>query len=221
MNTRPQKTRLASGPAPISHGSRSGLARLIGLIAHAVVTSVLLLYAAGCGRPEHVPVYHEIDSSDTRTRDLVMLSHQIDSLTRFADAIERVGVAQDLSGYGPWTVFAPVDRAFSRAAARLDTIRRAGLTDSLQKIVRYHVVRGRVDTSIVSNSRGDSLVMATVFEEPVTMHIRDGGVTVGNDRIRARVLEILEAENGILYIVNEVLVLPPPDTTAPTEILFF
>jgi uncharacterized surface protein with fasciclin (FAS1) repeats len=217
MSNRPNPARTISG---ISCGPRS-FTHLAGLLIHAVLLSVLLLHAAACDGPEKVHIVDVVDSSDTRTKDLVALSGQIDSLNRFVGALEQAGLVRELESYGPWTVFAPVDRAFGRASARLDTIRRGGLSDSLQKIMHYHIVRGRIDTSDVSNARGDSLRVATVFEKPVTMHLRNGVLTAGNDQIEARVLRILEAQNGILFIINEVLSLPPPDTTAQSEILFF
>jgi len=222
MNTRPFPARAGSSRPSIRYDGRKGLARLAGLFVQATVLSLLLLYAAACNEPVRIPKAHAIDSSDTRTRNVIELAHQIDSLSRFVAIMEQVGIAEDLKGYGPWTVFAPVDRAFGRAVARLDTIRRGGLTDSLRMILQYHVVRGRVDTSEVSRSFGDSLSMATVADKPVTMYLREGGIlTIGNDQLRGRLLGMVEAQNGILYILNEVLMLPKPDTTLQTELLFF
>ena len=66
-------------------------------------------------------------------------------LGRFADALERTGLAPLLGCTGPFTVFAPSDAGLDRAAARLGLSRRALWTDTalLGRLLRQHIVPGR------------------------------------------------------------------------------
>jgi len=66
-------------------------------------------------------------------------------LARFADALERTGLAPLLGCAGPFTVFAPSDAGLDRAAARLGLSRRALWSDPAQlgSLLRQHVVPGR------------------------------------------------------------------------------
>jgi uncharacterized surface protein with fasciclin (FAS1) repeats len=178
--------------------------------------SVLLLIA-GCGISSNEGVRPQVDSSDTRSKDLVRLITERDSLSRFFALLERSGLREQMESYGPWTIFVPEDRAFQRAAYRLDTLMRQSLTDSLSKILSYHMVRGRIDTSHIRGF-GDSLQVSTLYEEPLTLYRRGGGRFGVN---RGTILAWIPARNGVLYIIDTVLELPPPDTTAQTDILFF
>ncbi|HET6569839.1 MAG TPA: fasciclin domain-containing protein [Rhodothermales bacterium] len=198
------------------------LLHLAALLGQAVIAAFLLLHVAACGRPEAAPVADAVDSSDTRTRDIYQLTSGTDSLDRFAAALKATGLDEKLSGYGPWTAFVPSDRAFAENADLVDTMFRASLVDSLRKLLKYHIVRGRIDTSDVRQSRGDSLRLSTMVDRPLTMRFwKDNVLTVAGKRSRAHVLKEIETQNGIIYVISNVLMLPPPDTSASRGLVFF
>jgi uncharacterized surface protein with fasciclin (FAS1) repeats len=66
-------------------------------------------------------------------------------LGRFAEALQRTGLAPLLGCSGPFTVFAPSDAGLDRAAARLGLRQRALWADParLGRVLRQHVVPGR------------------------------------------------------------------------------
>ena len=76
------------------------------------------------------------------------LSEQIavePGLARFAEALDRTGLAPLLGCSGPFTVFAPSNAGLDRAAARLGLRRQALWADPAQlgELVRQHIVPGR------------------------------------------------------------------------------
>ena len=70
-------------------------------------------------------------------------------------AVEAAGLAETLSGDGPFTVFAPTDAAFAELpAGTLDTLLQPANKDQLAAILTYHVVPAEVMAADVRGGRG-------------------------------------------------------------------
>ena len=120
--------------------------------------------------------------------------------TTLVEAVILAGLAPPLQGEGPLTVFAPTNDAF----AAIDT---SGLTiEQLNSVLLYHVVGGEVlleDGLSVTTLNGAEVVLTVAFDE-----------TQVNE---ANIEETILASNGIIYVIDAVLIPPPSlDTTAPT-----
>ncbi|MDQ3031203.1 MAG: fasciclin domain-containing protein [Myxococcota bacterium] len=133
--------------------------------------------------------------------DRVLLPPTVADLTRYAGlttlagAVTTAGLADDLSGAGPFTVFAPTDAAFAALPA-------VPTGDALTSVLLYHVVGARVPAAAVpataaslsENEYGDMLTL--LFDT-------EGGVTI-NDGVMVVVADVF-ATNGIVHVVDEVL----------------
>lgn len=113
-------------------------------------------------------------------------------LSRFVHAVEAAGLAETLSGPGPFTVFAPNNRGF--AAADLPSG-----PEALGRVLRYHVVPGMFTSAFLegvdvnyANLAGSSLEVDGT--EPV---LRVNGVPV--------LTPDLVAENGVVHVIGAVL----------------
>jgi uncharacterized surface protein with fasciclin (FAS1) repeats len=131
----------------------------------------------------------------------------LNSLLRVAD---RNGeLSRQLAGGGTYTVFAPTDRAF--AALPEGTIKRLVQPENratLIKILSYHVVRGKVDSSKIQSGETRS-----VQGSQLNIQANAGSVTV-ND---AQVIQAdIEARNGVIHAVNKVIL--PPDVQSSIEV---
>lgn len=120
-------------------------------------------------------------------------------LQQFSSALEAAELTTTLEGPGPFTVFAPNDVAFtylgaSTLAAYFDPANRA----LLQRILRYHVVPGRVTAA----SLADGAELETL--DGTTLTVRREGATI---RIgEATLVEAdLEAGNGLVHQISDVL----------------
>jgi uncharacterized surface protein with fasciclin (FAS1) repeats len=113
-------------------------------------------------------------------------------LTRFLRAIEQAGLAETLAGGGPYTVFAPTNRAVAAAALPEDT-------EALRRIVAFHIVPGMFTTDFLA---GVDVNYTTL--EGSSLNI-DGtaGLTVGGASI---LTPDLGADNGVVNIIDRVLV---------------
>ncbi|MBK7428056.1 MAG: fasciclin domain-containing protein [Saprospiraceae bacterium] len=117
-------------------------------------------------------------------------------------AVIAAELADDLSGDGPFTVFAPTDAAF---AALPDGTVEALLQDptgALAQILLYHVVAG----TALSTDLSDGQNIVTLNGASVTVTIEGGNVFINDAQVT--VADIL-ADNGVVHVIDAVL-LPPP-----------
>ncbi|RIH90925.1 Immunogenic protein MPB70 [Calidithermus terrae] len=113
-------------------------------------------------------------------------------------AVQAAGLAQTLSGPGPFTVFAPTNEAFAKIPkADLDAL----LKDkaALTKVLTYHVVAGRVTSAEVVKLKEAK----TVQGQNVTIAVSGGAVTLnGNSKVTA---VDIKASNGVIHVIDTVL----------------
>ncbi len=129
---------------------------------------------------------------------IVEIAQQSGRTNTLVEAIKAAGLEETLSGEGPFTVFAPVDKAFSAIPKdELDKI----LADPelLKRVLLYHVVNGRLSAAdVVRDERLDSLEGAELVVTP-----RDGAVMIN----AAKVVEPdIAADNGVVHLIDLVIV---------------
>jgi uncharacterized surface protein with fasciclin (FAS1) repeats len=122
---------------------------------------------------------------------------------KFATAIKASGLEETLNGHGlmgietlaggPFTVFAPSDAAFDTAKSAIDSINKKDR--GMIGLLGYHMVDAKdlinmTDSNSVKTLQGDSLAVDV------------GAGQVGG----ARVLKSERYDNGIVYVIDKVLV---------------
>ena len=73
----------------------------------------------------------------------------------------KAGLAETLSGVGPFTVFAPDNYAFARLPADLVATLNTD-TELLKKVLLYHVVSGKVMSEDITNDAAVDTVEGTM-----------------------------------------------------------
>ena len=114
-------------------------------------------------------------------------------LSTLVGALQAADLVDTLNGDGPFTVFAPTNNAF----AALEAIPGG---EALTEVLLYHVAAGKFTAE-------DLLVgqaVTTIQGEEVTIEMIDGEVFL-NGSIKV-VLADIEASNGIVHVINEVLI---------------
>jgi len=120
-------------------------------------------------------------------------------------AVKAAGLAETLSGAGPFTVFAPTNEAFAALPKGLvDKLLLPANKATLTKILTYHVVPGKVMAADVK--AGD---VATVEGSKITL-ATTGGVTVNGAKVTAT---DVNASNGVIHVIDQVLVPPGVDVS--------
>ena len=124
-------------------------------------------------------------------------------------AVQAAGLAETLSGEGPFTVFAPTDDAFAKlpegtVEALLEDI--PALTD----ILLYHVVEGKVLAEAVVGLNEAK----TLSGKYIDIRVEDGMVYINDAMV---VITDIMASNGVIHVIDTVL-LPPESAGSIVDI---
>ncbi|MBJ3761698.1 fasciclin domain-containing protein [Maribius pontilimi] len=133
--------------------------------------------------------------------NIVETAQGAEGFSTLVAAIEAAGLAETLSGEGPFTVFAPTDEAFAALPeGTLDNLLMEENKDQLTAILTYHVLPGKTMAGDITGEMN----VETVNGAEVSI-MTDGGVTYGG----AAVVDTdIEASNGVIHVIDSV-VLPP------------
>ncbi len=123
-------------------------------------------------------------------------------------AVTAAGLVDTLSSPGPFTVFAPTDDAFAALGEATINSLLADPSGALTQILLYHVVAGEVPASTVVGLDA----AATVQGSRVRIDVIDGGVVL--DRTVNVVITDIRASNGIIHVIDAVLLPPASIPTA-------
>jgi len=136
-------------------------------------------------------------------KNIVQVAVENGNFKTLVAAVQAAGLAETLSGPGPFTVFAPTDAAFAKLPA--GTVE-ALLADKekLASILTYHVVSGRVVAADITRMNGAMPV--TVNGQKLDIKVRGGNVYVNGAQVTTA---DVYASNGVIHVIDGVL-LPKP-----------
>ena len=124
--------------------------------------------------------------------------------TSLVTAVVQAELLTTLQGEGPFTVFAPTDDAFAAAGIDLAALDNEEGKATLTDILLYHVVSGAVPSSAVT----DGMSATAVNGDDLSFAVGEG-VMVNDANV---VLADVPASNGVIHVIDKVL-MPPADTT--------
>ncbi|CAB4561833.1 unannotated protein [freshwater metagenome] len=186
----------------------------------AVIAAASLMVLAACGSDDNssdttdttansTPAaeveYTPKDAADAGTIFVEIASSNEQFGTLFA-AVAVAGLGETLGSEGPFTLFAPTKAAFDALPQGLLTKLLLPANKAvLAEILAYHVVAGKILAADVA--AGD---VATVQGENVTIDTTDG-VKINTATVTQT---DFPATNGVIHMINEVLVPPSIDVAA-------
>jgi uncharacterized surface protein with fasciclin (FAS1) repeats len=130
--------------------------------------------------------------------DLVTTASASNRLSVFVKALAAAGMTELLRGAGPFTVFAPSDRAFAKIPhAQLDAL--LSDTSRLRAALRHHVIAGLVRVPFTQAPRDAT----TLDGRPLTLSADRDSYRVHDARL---VQTNVRASNGVLHVIDTVLV---------------
>jgi uncharacterized surface protein with fasciclin (FAS1) repeats len=116
-------------------------------------------------------------------------------------ALKAADYVDALSNAGPFTVFAPVNQAFDALPkGTLDNLLKKENQNDLRNILEYHVYVGVLKPDFLQN--GQSLGMVSGHNVTITKSGED--IKINGASVKGTV----EGTNGIIYVIDQVL-LPP------------
>jgi transforming growth factor-beta-induced protein len=132
-------------------------------------------------------------------RNIVETAVTAGTFNTLVTAVKAAGLAETLSGNGPFTVFAPTDEAFaSLPDGTVETLLKPENKSQLVSILTYHVVAGRVPASAVASLTGAK----TVNGQRLGIASSNSGVRVNSANV---VQTDIECSNGIIHVIDSVL----------------
>lgn len=120
-------------------------------------------------------------------------------LSTLVTALQAAELTTTLNGTGPFTVFAPVNSAFSALPSDVVTrLLETGNRAILTKVLTFHVVPGRITASQLR----DGQTLTTVEGTALPVSVANGVVTVGGARVTTA---DVEASNGVVHLIDGVM----------------
>ena len=158
---------------------------VLGLMVVALVCSVgLNVSRADCGTCDKTVVEVAVQSKD---------------FTTLVAAVKAADLVKTLSGKGPFTVFAPTDKAFAKLPkGTLEELLKPENKKKLAGILTYHVVAGKVLAKDVVNLKDAKTVQGT----KVKIEVKDGTVMVDKAKVVKTDIPCL---NGVIHVIDAVM----------------
>jgi uncharacterized surface protein with fasciclin (FAS1) repeats len=147
--------------------------------------------------------------SDMADETIVEVAAGNPDFSTLVSAVQAAGLADTLSGDGPFTVFAPTNDAFAKLPpATLQSLLEPANQETLTKILTYHVVAAEVMAADVAPGE-----VVTVEGQPFTIEVEGSDVFIVDGKGgRAQVVTTdVEASNGVIHVIDTVLI--PADVT--------
>ncbi|MDY0957315.1 fasciclin domain-containing protein [Sphingomonas sp. CFBP8993] len=126
-----------------------------------------------------------------------------------AKLVTTAGLTADLSGPGPFTVFAPSNEAFSRMpAGAIDNLSKPENKPVLATILKYHVVPGKLTAEQLKSqitAGNGTATLTTLAGQPLTAQIGPNGnimlTDVNGQKAYVDKADV-NATNGVVHLTN-------------------
>jgi uncharacterized surface protein with fasciclin (FAS1) repeats len=144
----------------------------------------------------------EAVKDDISQKDIVKIAVGSKDHTTLVAALQQADYVKVLANAGPFTVFAPTNAAFDKLpAGTVDGLMKDDKKADLRNILEYHVAVGVYKQENMQD--GQKINMVNL--DDITLSVKDGKLMVNG---AANVVATIPASNGIIYVVDAVL-LPP------------
>lgn len=121
------------------------------------------------------------------------------SFSTLVAAVQAAGLAETLSGPGPFTVFAPTNEAFAKLPpGTVESLLKPENKEKLVGILTYHVVPGTVKAAdVVKLSEAK-----TVNGKAAKVAVKDGTVMIDGAKV---VKTDIVSKNGVIHVIDAVI----------------
>jgi len=150
-------------------------------------------------------------ADDHEKKDIVDTAVAAGSFSTLAAAVTEAELVDALKSEGPFTVFAPTDKAFAALPeGTVEMLLKPENRAQLVSILTYHVVPGRVPASAVVDLSG----AVSLQGQRLDISASDRGVKI--DEVKVIQTDI-ECSNGIIHVIDGVLMPASADIVATAD----
>ena len=143
----------------------------------------------------------------TANKNMVENAAAAPGMSTLVAAVQAAGLAQTLSGPGPFTVLAPTNAAFDRLPkGALAGLLKPESQAKLRGLLQYHVIASRL---LAADFR-DGQQLTTLNGAKLKIAVKDGQVSFSNGTdapVNVQIADVI-SKNGVTHLIDGVL-LPP------------
>ncbi len=141
-----------------------------------------------------------------RADNIVEIAVADERFTTLVAAVTAAGLAETLSGPGPFTVFAPVNDAFAALpAGTVETLLKPENKGQLTDVLLYHVDNRNLTAAGIPN--GSNYFKPLLTSQRLCITKSAAGVTIddGSGAMANVIIADIKADNGVIHVVDKVL----------------
>lgn len=148
-----------------------------------------------------------ISTSFAHAKTIVEIAAADDRFTTLVAAVTAAGLAETLSGPGPFTVYAPVNDAFAKLpAGTVDTLLKPENKGQLTDILLYHVDDRNLSAAAIPT--GSTTFKPLLTSQRLCITKSAAGVTIadGTGEVANVIIADIVADNGVIHVIDKVLI---------------
>lgn len=136
--------------------------------------------------------------ADPSDKTVVEIAAGNEDFSTLVAAVKAAGLAETLSGDGPFTVFAPTNEAFAKLPeGTVEDLLKPENKEKLAAVLTYHVVAAKVMAADVKAGK-----VATVNGAEATVTVEDGAVMIDGAKV---VKTDIVGKNGVIHVIDTVI----------------
>lgn len=145
-------------------------------------------------------------ASAAQSATIVEIAAGDDRFTTLVAAVGAAGLAETLSGPGPFTVFAPTNDAFAALpAGTVETLLKPENKGQLTDILLYHVDDRNLTAAGIP--AGSNFFKPVLASQRLCITKSGGAVTIGDGtgEVATVIVADIVADNGVIHVIDKVL----------------
>lgn len=152
-----------------------------------------------------------LSSTAQNSKTIVQNAAETKDLSTLVTALQAAALVETLSSKGPYTVFAPLNKAFEKLPeGTLTTLLKPENKALLQSILTYHVVAGNLDSKAVvaAIQKGNGSVTLTTVQGGKLVASLDGSNVILTDEKgqKSKIVAVdVTCSNGVVHVIDTVL----------------
>ena len=157
----------------------------------------ILAHCGGCGAG--AAKQHKHTTKVKKAKKIAQHVIASGDLSTLKTALEAAGLVDALNAKGPFTLFAPSDKAFKAMDQKALKEALSDPKGKLAKILKHHVVAKKIDASDITKPMKVETLAGT------KIGVAPGKVVVINGKAKV-VKASIQTENGVIHVIDTVLV---------------
>ncbi|WP_394748596.1 fasciclin domain-containing protein [Spongiimicrobium salis] len=149
--------------------------------------------------------------SDANEKTIIKSTEGSEDHTTLLAALKAADLEEVLDSEGPFTVFAPSDKAFKKLPqGKITALLKPGNKEALKDLVSYHIVAGNLSAAKILKAmcRGrGTATFTTVQGNKITASMKGLDIVLTDDFGNTAIITMADANqcNGVIHVIDRVI----------------